>query len=131
MRDDFQGRPARGLSRGCHLLCQCLIGPLERCLRRCSVLFCGENHREQAPGLNGHNINLKTALVEHALAKPVAHVGISRNGKLFVGKLHFQIIAEADGMGFAVDFDIDVVVADAIYLALDLTDGKFFAFVDF
>jgi hypothetical protein len=47
------------------------------------------------------------------------------------GKLHFQAIAQADGMCFAVDFDIDVVVADAIYLALDLADGEFFAFVDF
>jgi len=34
-------------------------------------------------------------------------------------------------MGFAVDFDIDVVQADAIYLSLDLADGEFFAFMDF
>jgi hypothetical protein len=55
--------------------------------------------------------------------------GVSRAAR--AERLHFQAAAQADGMGFAVDFDFDVVVADAIYLALDLSDGEFFAFMDF
>jgi len=75
-------------------------------------------------------VSAKTARVPLALPVPDWTLSGTRTGKAsghidcvriakpqrFVGVLHFQTIAQADGMGFAVDFDIDVVVADAIYL---------------